>query len=111
MKLSQSLSDHELSKAVLDAVNDLVMKNIDELVEKYNSQLEKDGNYLDPADVIKLRSVIRSDKLKISMTISSSITPKLLEDWNIYPLSRRQGTLKQFEPVADIDCNPSEVKQ
>lgn len=108
MKLSQSLTDHELSKTVLGAIQDLVMKNIDELVEKYNSQLEKDGNYLDPADIIKLKSVIRSDKLKISMTITSSITPKLLEDWDIYPLSKRQGTLKSFEPVADIDASGSD---
>ncbi len=106
MKLSQSLNDYELSKTVLDAVNDLVMKNIDELVEKYNSQLEKDVNYLDPADIIKLKSVIKSDKLKISMTITSSITPKLLEDWDIYPMSKRQSALTSFEPVADIDCNP-----
>lgn len=100
MKLSQSLTDHELSKTVLGAIQDLVMKNIDELVEKYNSQLEKDGNYLDPADIIKLKSVIRSDKLKISMTITSSITPKLLEDWDIYPLSKK--------PVADIDASGSD---
>ena len=88
MKLSQTLNDNELSKTVLSAVQDLVMKNVNEIVEKYSSQLEKDGKYLDPADVIELKRAIRQDKLKIGMTISSSITPKLLEDCNIYPISR-----------------------
>ena len=88
MKLSQTLNDSELSKTVLSAVQDLVMKNVNEIVEKYSSQLEKDGKYLDPADVIRLKSAIRQDKLKIGMTISSSITPKLLEDCDIYPISR-----------------------
>ncbi len=101
MKLSQSLENSELSKAVRAAVSDLVTTHVDEIVDKYDVQLRKDGRYLDPADAITLKKAIRQEKLSIKMTISSSITEKLLEDWNIYPLSKNQGSLQDFKPATE----------
>jgi len=108
MKLSQSLEDRELSDTVLDAVKDLTDKNLDELIEKYNSQLRKDGKYLDNSDVAKLKKVLRSEKLKIKMTISSAITPKLLEDWDIYPISVNQTTFDSTS--SDTTTAPKDEK-
>lgn len=104
MKNSQSFEDHELADAVLEAVKDLVDKNLDELVEKYNSQLVKDGKYLDAQDQAKLKRAIKSEKLKIKMTISSAITPKLLEDYNIFPLSNKQSTFKNVTDEEEVEA-------
>jgi hypothetical protein len=42
------------------------------------------------------------------MTISSSVNQKLLDDWDIDPVSLNQGFLNDFEPVADIDASGSD---
>lgn len=101
MKLSQSLEDRELSDVVLSSMKELIDRNIDEIVEKYNGQLIKNGKRLDAADINNLKKAIRGDKLKIRMTITSNITPKLLEDWDIYPVSLRQSTLTVEEEQGD----------
>jgi len=101
VKLSQSLEDRELSDVVLSAMKELIDRNIDEIVEKYNGQLVKNGKRLDAFDISKLKKAIRGDKLKIRMTITSSITPKLLDDWDICPVSLRQSTLNVDEELGD----------
>lgn len=100
MKNSQTLEDRELSDSVLSSMEELVQAHINELIEKYNNQLQKNGKRLDQGDVVKLRKVIRGDKLRIRMTISSSITPKLLDDWDIFPVSLKQST---FDVESDGD--------
>ncbi|MDD4588840.1 MAG: hypothetical protein PHG06_00225 [Parabacteroides sp.] len=86
MKLSQTLDRNELSREVLESIEPLTRANINELIEKYCTQLEKNGKRLDKGDKVRLAQLIRSDKLKIGMCISSSITSKLLEDNDIFPV-------------------------
>lgn len=108
MRHSQTLEKSELSRDVLDSMDEMIRANIDELVGKYDAQLRKNGKRLDKGDVARLKQAIREDKLKVGMTISSSITPKLLDDWDIYPVSLNQGVLDDFKPVADIDASGSD---
>lgn len=108
MKNSQTLEDRELSDSVLSSMEELIQAHVNELIEKYNTQLVKNGKKLDQGDVVKLRKAIRGDKLKIKMTISSSVNQKLLDDWDIYPVSLNQGVLDDFKPVADIDASGSD---
>ena len=86
MKLSQTLDRNELSREVLESIEPLTQANINELIEKYCTQLEKNGKRLDKGDKVRLAQLIRSDKLKVGMSISSSITSKLLEDNDIFPV-------------------------
>lgn len=102
MKNSQTLEDRELSDSVLSSMEELVQAHVNELIEKYNTQLQKNGKRLDQGDIVKLRKAIRGDKLRIKMTISSSITPKLLEDWDVYPVSLKQSTF-------DVESTGDEV--
>ena len=96
MKNSQTFEDREISDSVPSSMDELIQAHINELIEKYNTQLIKNGKRLDSGDIVKLRKAIRGDKLKIKMTFSSSITQKLMDDWDIYPTSLRQST---FEDV------------
>lgn len=93
MKNSQTFEDREISDSVLASMEELIQAHINELIEKYNTQLIKNGKRLDSGDIVKLRKAIRGDKLKIKMTVSSSITQKLMDDWSICPLSLRQSTI------------------
>lgn len=101
MKNSQTLEDRELSDDVLHSMEELIQDHVNELIEKYNTQLMKNGKRLDQGDVVKLRRAIRGDKLRIKMTISSSVNQKLLDDWDIFPVSLKQGSLNDFETVGD----------
>jgi len=97
MKNSQTLEDRELSDDVLHSMEELIQDHVNELIEKYNTQLMKNGKRLDQGDVVKLRRAIRGDKLRIKMTISSSVNQKLLDDWDIFPVSLNQGSLNDFD--------------
>ena len=94
MKNSQTFEDREISDEVLLSMEEIIQAHINELIEKYNTQLRKNGKRLDAGDIVKLRKAIRGDKLKIKMTFSSSITQKLMDDWSICPMSLRQSTLE-----------------
>jgi len=99
MKNSQTFEDREISDSVLSSMEELIQAHINELIEKYNTQLIKNGKRLDSGDIVKLRKAIRGDKLKIKMTFSSSITQKLMDDWDIYPTSLRQSTFDNIESM------------
>jgi len=99
MKNSQTFEDREISDSVLSSMEELIQAHINELIEKYNTQLIKNGKRLDSGDIVKLRKAIRGDKLKIKMTFSSSITQKLMDDWEIFPMSLRQSTFDNIESM------------
>ena len=101
MKNSQTLEDRELSDSVLTSMEELITDHVNELIKKYNTQLVKNGKRLDQGDVVKLRRAIRGDKLRIRMTITSSVNQKLLDDWDIFPVSLNQGSLDDFETAGD----------
>lgn len=101
MKNSQTLEDRELSDSVLTSMEELITDHVNELIKKYNTQLVKNGKRLDQGDVVKLRRAIRGDKLRIRMTITSSVNQKLLDDWDIFPVSLNQGSLDDFETGED----------
>ena len=101
MKNSQTLEDRELSDSVLSSMEELITDHVNELIKKYNTQLVKNGKRLDQGDVVKLRRAIRGDKLRIRMTITSSVNQKLLDDWDIFPVSLNQGSLDDIETAGD----------
>jgi len=101
MKNSQTLEDRELSDSVLTSMEELITDHVNELIKKYNTQLVKNGKRLDQGDVVKLRRAIRGDKLRIRMTITSSVNQKLLDDWDIFPVSLNQGSLDDIETAGD----------
>jgi hypothetical protein len=75
---------------------------IDELCQKYNGQLAKNGRRLTDGDIKRLKPILRTDCLKIRMSISCGITPKLLEDIEMYPISLNQTVLQVSEKVPEV---------
>jgi ribosomal protein S13 len=110
MKLSQSLEGNELSDSVLTSVRDLTEKMINELCQKYNIQLAKNGRRLTEGDLKRLKPILRTDSLKIRMSISCAITPKLLEDIEMYPISSKQTVFEETEEEDDEDTGEEEEK-
>lgn len=93
MKLSQVLQGWELSKDVLASLETVFNPLIGDLVEKYDKQLRKNGEYLNPQEK---RDLIRHllDDLNIKLNVSTNITEHKMKIWEIYPTSEKQQELK-----------------
>lgn len=93
MKLSQVLQGWELSKDVLASLETVFNPLIGDLVEKYDNQLRKNGEYLNPQEK---RDLIRHllDDLNIKLNVSTNITEHKMKIWEIYPTSEKQQELK-----------------
>jgi len=86
MKNTDTIDGSELPNTVLSAIEEIIQSNVNKLVENYVNQLRTKGLRIDPGDIIILKKAIRSEKMVVTMKVSSSIVPKLLEDYNIYPV-------------------------
>lgn len=98
MKLSQSLDRTELSSDVLAAFSGITETLVDELVEKFDKQLQKNGKFIAEYDLEYLRKLLKQE-ISIKTSITASITPKKLETWNISVLLNTQTTFEDPEVV------------
>lgn len=102
MKLAKTLKDRELSSEVLMPVKPLVETLVDELISGYDTQLAKDGKYLTESDKKALRKYLRTGA-SVTLSISSEVTEKKLEDWAIYPTDAKQSFLTAYAGDVDAD--------
>lgn len=93
----------ELSKDVLVNLETVFNPLIGDLVEKYDQQLRKNGEYLNPQEK---RDLIRHllDDLNIKLNVSTNITEHKMKIWEIYPTSEKQQELKlDFESGESVE--------
>jgi pyridoxine 5'-phosphate synthase PdxJ len=90
MKLSQTLEGNELSRQVLTACEDISHALVGELVDKYCCQLSKNGEHIPDEDIKRIKSFLLQE-MNIKMTMSASITPKKIEEWDIAIIDAKQS--------------------
>jgi hypothetical protein len=86
------LEGSEITKPVLEALSPVVKPLIGEIVEKYDIQLHKNGEYMTPEEKRRLTLQIKDD-MKIKLNLSINLTKKKMDTWEIFPKSEKQQEL------------------
>ena len=96
MKMSKTLQNDELPHDTLMTVEDIKTSLVNALVEEFDNQLRKDGEYLDDLNKTRLSNALLS-RANVQLTMNVSVKSEMLDDWGVYPSDRRQSALQSWE--------------
>lgn len=99
-----------MSNSVLEALGSVYNPLINDVVEKYDLQLRKNGQYLNPDEKRRLKGQLKEDMI-IKLNLSINLTKKKMETWEIFPNSEKQTELKLDYEEGESDEAAEQLKQ